>query len=152
MRGRKWAYFDSLSTTTKIVVLQLESGNPSMKSIEISSQIWERMGRGCNNPIEAKFSCLCHWHVLHPWINYLNCFDILESFYLHFMSTTMKSIDNGRCKFGFGCKKKKWSLNKITPSTTYQGSIVLPCWILEYNAWRFGFVATSFFLASMQIW
>jgi hypothetical protein len=49
--GVKWPYFDNLSTTTNMVVLPLEVGNPSMKSIEMSVQIASGMGKGYNSPL-----------------------------------------------------------------------------------------------------
>jgi hypothetical protein len=48
--GTKWAYFENLSTTTKIQ-LNLENFEiPSIKSMEMSLQACVGVGRGANNP------------------------------------------------------------------------------------------------------
>ena len=42
----KWVYMESLSTTTMMIELLPTFSNPTMKSIEISIQSKEGMGRG----------------------------------------------------------------------------------------------------------
>lgn len=45
-KPKKWAYFDSLSTTTKIASIPWEGGKSVIKCMEISSQILDGMGNG----------------------------------------------------------------------------------------------------------
>ena len=57
--------------------------------------------------------------------------DRLKSFCIPFMSTTTKLIDNGRCKFGFGCKKKKndpWTKQPHQPLTKVQLPFLVEFW------------------------
>jgi len=60
-KGRKCAYLLNLSTTIKMESLPLDFGRPSMKSMEMSSQIALGMGRGCNKPAGGDKSGLFLW-------------------------------------------------------------------------------------------
>lgn len=58
--GDNWAYFDSLSTTTKMTDFSLDFGKPVMKSITISSHMTFDICNGCNNPagfLLSYFAC-----------------------------------------------------------------------------------------------
>lgn len=46
----KCAYLDSRSTTTMITECPWDRGSLSMKSIEMSNQMWSGIGSGCNSP------------------------------------------------------------------------------------------------------
>jgi len=61
---KKWVNLLNLSTTTKIVSLPWEVGNPSTKSRVISSQTWQGMGKGCRSPIRESVSVFIFWHTL----------------------------------------------------------------------------------------
>ena len=54
-KAMKWAYFESLSTTTIIALLPLEGGNPTIKSMVGSSQIVDGGGKGCSKLASASF-------------------------------------------------------------------------------------------------
>ena len=54
----KWAYLLNLSTTTKMVSLPSDFGNPSMKSKDISYQTCCGIDRGCNRPLRDKVEYL----------------------------------------------------------------------------------------------
>ena len=49
-RGIKCENLENLSTTTKIALNESDYGNPSMKSIEITSQEADGTGSGCKRP------------------------------------------------------------------------------------------------------
>ena len=48
--GMKCENLENLSTTTKIALNELNYGNPSMKSIETTSQEVDGTGSGCKRP------------------------------------------------------------------------------------------------------
>ncbi|KAG8537806.1 hypothetical protein GDO81_023809 [Engystomops pustulosus] len=50
LAGMKWAIFVRRSTTTRMVVIPLEGGRSTTKSIEIDPQGREGTGSGCSNP------------------------------------------------------------------------------------------------------
>jgi len=49
-RGMKCENLENLSTTTKIAMNEPDCGNPSMKSIETTSQEADGTGSGCKRP------------------------------------------------------------------------------------------------------
>lgn len=49
-RAIKCPYLDNLSITTKMTEFPRDSGNYTIKSIEMSYQICEGIGNGCNRP------------------------------------------------------------------------------------------------------
>jgi len=57
---QKWAYLESLSTTTMMTDLFPDFQRPVMKSIETSVHIDAGMGNGCNVPGALTVSRL--WH------------------------------------------------------------------------------------------
>ena len=46
----KWPYFENQSTTVSTTDLPPTFGKPSMKSIDMSAQTIEGMGKGCSKP------------------------------------------------------------------------------------------------------
>ena len=58
LKAKKCPYLDKRSITTMITEYPCEFGSPSMKSIDISSQIRSGIGSGCSNPAGVVVSYL----------------------------------------------------------------------------------------------
>jgi hypothetical protein len=54
----KWADFENLSTTVRMIDFPLTRGNPLMKSIVTSTQIIDDMPSGCRRPVGCNCSSL----------------------------------------------------------------------------------------------
>lgn len=69
----KWLYLDRLSSITSSTSYPFDLGNPTIKSIDISSCITFGMGRGCNNPtgLVALYFCLWQFHIMPPSLSHL---------------------------------------------------------------------------------
>lgn len=57
-KTQKWAYLKRRSTSIQMHVLPCESGRWVTKSIEISSHIWDGMGKGWRRPLGVYFLVL----------------------------------------------------------------------------------------------
>lgn len=72
----KWLYLDRLSSITSSTSYPFDLGDPTIKSIDISSYITFGMGRGCNNPtgLVALYFCLWQFHIMQPSLSHLFSF------------------------------------------------------------------------------
>jgi hypothetical protein len=66
LNGMKWANFENLSTMVKTIDLLPTFGNPSTKSIMISSHTYLGTGRGWRSPAGCRCLVLFLWHNRHP--------------------------------------------------------------------------------------
>jgi hypothetical protein len=61
----KCEYLENRSTIVKITDFPCTFGSPSMKSIDMSDQIWEGTLRGCSSPAGWRASVLFCWQTEH---------------------------------------------------------------------------------------
>lgn len=64
-KAMKWLYLLKRSTTTIMTSFPDDLGNPSMKSMEISSYTQCGVSNGCSNPPGARALLLFFWHITH---------------------------------------------------------------------------------------
>jgi hypothetical protein len=157
----KWPYFDNRSTATKIINFPPKLCNPSIKSIEISSQILVGMCSCCNSPLGVRLSTLWHWDTSHSLIN---CFYpdlqtppikswlyVLKSFMIPLMKSFINLFYNGRNESWILSKENVIFIEQNLRSSLYCHSPnASPSFTFWTSSWSSTLLSTSSFITSTQ--
>jgi len=86
--GIKWAYLISLSTITQMTfLLEIDRGNPMMRSIEIESHFYV----GISNNLSSSTSCWSSSLILW-WVRHLSTYSVISLFILSYNKYCFRSV------------------------------------------------------------